>query len=72
MPSFPFPLGSTVLGVVVPPPPPPFWTPVTANAFAWQGSRAGQMPRFERVFPQESGAEQQFVRVPPVNSDDLI
>lgn len=65
MPRFflPFPLGATVPAIVEPPPPPPFWVPVTAGSLNWNGVRAGLMPRFEHIYPQESGGEQQFNKV---------
>jgi hypothetical protein len=61
---FLFPLGSPTPPVVIPPPPPPFWGPVTAGPLAWQAVGAATMPRFEHVFPQESGVGQQFVKIP--------
>ena len=67
---FGVPWGATVPPIVVPPPPPPFWTPVTGNTLHWQAVRGGRMPRFEHVFPQESGADQQFVKLttPPTGT----
>lgn len=70
MPRFPFSWGARVPPAVVIPPPPPFWSPVTANALGWQGVHAGLLPRFEHVFPQESGSAQQFVKLttPPTGT----
>ena len=65
MPRFPLSLGARVPPPTVIPPPPPFWTNLTANALGWQRVRMGLMPRLEHVFPQESGAAQQFVKLPP-------
>lgn len=62
MPRFPFPLGSPVPPPAVIPPPPPFWTGVGPNSLHWQAVHAGQIPRFEHIFPQESGAQQQWKR----------
>ena len=60
---FPFTFGVAGPAVVPPPPPPPpFWTNVTHSALAWMAVRGGQIPRFEHIFPQESGSDQQFVR----------
>jgi hypothetical protein len=60
---FPFGWGSATPSVPPPPPPePPFWTNITHAALTWFAVRGNQMPRFEHVFPQESGADQQFVR----------
>ena len=71
MPHLPFPLGATIPAVVVPPPPPPFWTAVGPGSLSWQAVTGGQIPRFEHIFPQESGAEQQFVKItePPFGTD---
>jgi hypothetical protein len=64
IPRLPFSWGAGTPAEPPPPPPePPFWGPVTSGALAWQAVRAGQMPRFEHVFPQESGSEQQFVKI---------
>ena len=71
MPRFPFAWGSGTEAAPPPPPPePPFWTPVTAHSLGWQAVHGGQMPRFEHIWPQESGAEQQFVKIttPPVGT----
>jgi len=70
MPRFPITLGATVPGIVIPPPPPPFWVPAGKNALAWQAVSAGQMPRFEHVWPQEPGGDQQFVKItdPPIGT----
>ena len=70
MPRFPLTLGATVSGIIIPPPPPPFWTPLGKNSLGWQAVSAGQMPRFEHVFPQESGGDQQFKRdtTPPIGT----
>lgn len=62
MPQFPLTLGATVPAIVVPPPPPPFWVNLTAGSLQWNAVRAGQMPRFEHIFPQEPGADQQWRR----------
>ena len=69
MPRYPLPLGSTALVPPVPPPPPPFWVPVEGNSVHWQAVTAGRMPRFEHLYPQTSGAEQQFVKIPPPESE---
>ena len=61
---FLFPLGSPTQSVMTPPPLPPFWTRLSAAGLVWNGIHAATMPRFEHVFPQESGAEQQFVKIP--------
>jgi len=70
MPRHPLNLGSTSLQAPAPPPVPPFWTPVTAGGLAWQAVSGGQMPRFEHVWPQESGGDQQFVKItdPPIGT----
>lgn len=60
MPRHPLTLGSTILAPVIAPAPPPFWTPLVPAALSWNLSRGGQIPRFEHVYPQESGGEQQF------------
>ena len=60
--AFPLPLGSTVPAIVEPPSEPPFWTNVTHSSLQWIAHSQGQIPRFEHVFPQESGSDQQFVR----------
>jgi hypothetical protein len=72
MPRFPLTLGTTVPPVVIPPPPPPFWGAVTSASLGWHAVHAGRMPRFEHVWPQESGAEQQFVKItkPPFGTPD--
>ena len=59
-----FPMGSATPSVSTPAPAPPFWTSVAAPSLAWRGVQAATMPRFEHVFPQESGIEQQFVKIP--------
>ena len=63
MPRFPLTLGSTSLVPIIPPPPPPFWGIVTSDGLSWQAVSVGLIPRFEHVFPQESGAAQQFVKI---------
>lgn len=65
MPRFPFSWGATVPPIVVPPPPPPFWGAVGRTALAWHAVAADVIPRFEHIFAQESGAEQQFKKLPP-------
>lgn len=61
---FPFPLGPAPEAEAPPPPPtPPFWTNLAASALNWNAVRAGVMPRFEHVYPQEPGAEQQWTKV---------
>ena len=60
---FPFPLGSEAAVVVVPPAEPTFWTNITAASLNWVASRGGRLPRFEHIYPQESGAEQQWSKV---------
>ena len=60
---FPFPLGATVPPVVIPPPPPPFWGTVGVGTLSWSAVHAGPLPRFEHIYPQESGGEQQFVKI---------
>ncbi len=65
MPRFPFSWGATVPAAVVAPPVPPFWRSVTGTSLHWYRVRAALLPRFEHVFPQESGAAQQFVKRPP-------
>lgn len=67
MPRFPLSLGATVPAIVEPPPPPPFWTPLSAGALNWNRTRGGILPRFEHIYPQESGADQQFRKI---NLDD--
>ena len=63
---FPFPMGAEPgAAPPPPPPPPPFWTKLARGALTWQFVTAGQLPRFEHIYPQEAGAEQQFVKVPP-------
>ena len=72
MPRFPFSWGAGTPALPPPPPPtPPFWVPVTKDSLTWQAVRGGQMPRFEHVFPQESGVDQQFVKItdPPFGTD---
>lgn len=64
MPRLPFPLGAIAPPPATIPPPPPFWTPGTARALSWTALQAGQIPRFEHIYPQESGAAQQFVNPP--------
>ena len=65
MPRFPFSWGARVPPVLVPPPPPPLWMTVTTGALSWQRVRAGLLPRFEHLFPQESGSAQRFRKLPP-------
>ena len=66
MPRHPLPLGAgveTVPPTPTPTPAPPFWTPLVPAAMSWNLSRGASMPRFEHIFPQESGADQQWVKV---------
>lgn len=65
MPRHPLSLGATIPPIVEPPPPPPLWVPVTALGHHWVGVRGGQIPRFEHIYPQESGAARQFVHITP-------
>lgn len=65
MPRYPFPLGATV-----PPQPstttaPPFWTKLGPSAIHWQSRDTQPLPRFEHIYPQQSGGQQGFVRVSP-------
>ena len=63
MPRFPFSWGAGIAAEPPPPPPePPFWVPVTSGPLGWQAVTAGQIPRFEHIYPQEPGADQQWVR----------
>lgn len=73
----PFTWGATPEGTPPPAPPaPPFWTNISHSALQWMAVRGGQIPRFEHIFPQQSGSDQQFVRdttAPfgtPVSEDD--
>ena len=61
---FPFVWSPLVEVVVVPPVVPPVWTNVAAAVHAWQVQAAPVLPRFQHIYPQESGGEQQFVRIP--------
>ena len=63
MPRFPLTLGSTVVAAPTPPASPALWTNLGPGAISWIAVGAGPIPRFEHIFPQESGAEQQFVKV---------
>lgn len=38
-----------------PPPPAPFWTKDTPGSLAWSGRQAALLPRFQHLYPQESG-----------------
>ena len=61
---FPFTFGVAGPAVAPPAPPaPPFWTNVTHSSLHWIAHRAGRLPRFEHIFPQESGADQQFTQI---------
>lgn len=63
MPHPLFPLGAGIPAAPPPAPPtPPFWTALGPDALGWQAVTAGQMPRFEHIFPQEPGADQQWRR----------
>ena len=70
MPRFPITLGATVPPPVIIPPPPPFWGIITRDGLSWQAVSAGLMPRFEHVWPQEPGGDQQFVKIttPPIGT----
>ena len=70
MPRFPLTLGAITPPPTVIPPPPPFWSPVGRHTLAWQAVSAGQMPRFEHIWPQEPGGDQQFVKItePPIGA----
>lgn len=57
--------GASVPPVVIPPPPPPFWVTLTADTLQWQAVTVGQIPRFEHIYPQDSGIAQQFVKILP-------
>ena len=72
MPRFPLSLGATVPAVVIPPPPPPFWVDLAKDSLSWHAVSKDLMPRFEHVFPQESGADQQFVKItePPFGTPE--
>lgn len=63
---FPFRWGSpSVDTVIIPPAAPPFWVKDTPGVVAWHVEGASLLPRFEHVYPQEAGGEQQFVKLPP-------
>jgi hypothetical protein len=73
MPRFPlFPWGATVPAIPEPEPEPPFWTNLGKSALAWSAIAGDVMPRFEHIFAQEAGAEQQFVKLttPPTGAPD--
>lgn len=62
---FPFVWGPAE--VVVPPPfvPPPFWGAVGANVLLWNRDQAGPLPRFQHIYAQTAGVDQQFQRLHP-------
>lgn len=64
---FPFIWGSpSVDTVTVPPAPPPRWSNLGSSAQNWGSVHAAILPRFQHIYPQESGGEQQFRRLSAV------